>query len=81
MLVSLPIFMPILSSFHYCSSTIELDVRDGDASESSFIVQDCFGYPGCLFFQIKVDYFSFKVCEELCWDYDGDCIESIDCFW
>ncbi|KAL6065882.1 hypothetical protein STEG23_027406 [Scotinomys teguina] len=22
-----------------------------------------------------------KVCEELCWNIDGDCIESVDCFW
>ncbi|KAL6031771.1 hypothetical protein STEG23_010155 [Scotinomys teguina] len=22
-----------------------------------------------------------QVCEELCWDFDGDCIESVDCFW
>ena len=30
---------------HYSRSVIELDVRDADASRSSFIVQDCFDYP------------------------------------
>ena len=29
----------------------------------------------------KVDYCFLKVCEEFCWDFDGDSIESIDCFW
>jgi hypothetical protein len=24
---------------------------------------------------------SFHVFEELCWDFDGNCIESIDCLW
>ena len=73
--------MPVLSCFHYCSSVIELGVRDGDASGSSFIVHDCFSYPGFFGIPYEVDYCSFKVCEELCWDFDGDCIESIDCFW
>ena len=45
--------MPIPSYFHYCSSIIEPDVRDGNASGNSFIVQDCFGYPG-LFFHMKL---------------------------
>ncbi|KAL6089300.1 hypothetical protein STEG23_030049, partial [Scotinomys teguina] len=22
-----------------------------------------------------------QVCEELCWNFDGDCIESVDCIW
>ena len=60
LLVSLPVFMPILSSFHYCSSTIELDVRDGDASRSSFIIQDYFGYPGVFVFPYEVDYCSLR---------------------
>ena len=45
-LVNHSVFMPIPSCFYYCISIIELDVRDGDASGSSFIVQYCFGYPG-----------------------------------
>ena len=65
---------------HYCSSVIELDVTGGDASRSSFVVQDCFGLPGFFVFAYEVDYCSFNVCEELCWDFYGNCIESIDCF-
>ena len=40
-----------------------------------------FGYLRLFIFPYEVDYCSFKVCEELCWDFDGDCIEFIDCFW
>ena len=39
-----------------------------------FVVVDMFCFP------YVVDYCSFKVCEELHLDFDGDCIESIDCF-
>ena len=65
--------------FYYYSSIVELEVRDGDTS-SSFIVQDCFGYPVFFVFLYKVEYCSFKVCEELLWNFGGDCTESVDCF-
>ena len=65
-LFNLSVFMPVPSCFQYCSSVIEFDVRDGDTSRSSFIVQDCFGYRGFFVFPYEVDYCSFKVCEELC---------------
>ena len=45
-LVYLSIFEPIPSCFQDYSSVKELEVRGGDASRSSFIVQDSFGYPG-----------------------------------
>ena len=53
-LANLSVFMPILSCFHYCCSAIEFEVRDGNASRSSFTVKDCFGYPEFLFFHIKL---------------------------
>ena len=83
-LVQVSVSMPIPSCFHYWSSIIELVVWDGNASRSSFIIQDCFSYSGffvVVVFLHEVDYCSFQVCEELCWDLDGDCIESVDCFW
>ncbi|KAL6077012.1 hypothetical protein STEG23_008391, partial [Scotinomys teguina] len=30
---------------------------------------------------IQVENISFQVCEELSWDFDGDCIKSVDSFW
>ena len=73
-------FMPIASYFNYCSTVIELDVKDSDASGGSFIVQNCFDYSGFFVFPYEVDCCSFKVCEEFCRDFDGDCVEPIDCF-
>ena len=78
-LVYLSVFMPIPSCFPYCSSIVELDVRDDDVFRSFFIVQNCFGY--LFFFSYEIQYCSTKVCEGLCWDFDGDCMESVDCFW
>ena len=71
------VFMTIPDCFYYCSSIIEVNVRDGDTSRSSFFcVQECFGYPEFFVFPYEAEYFSFKVCE----DFGRDCIESIDCF-
>ena len=46
--------MPISNCFNYYSSVVELEVRDGDASRSSFIIQDCFVYSG-FFFHMKLN--------------------------
>ncbi|KAL6030233.1 hypothetical protein STEG23_011453 [Scotinomys teguina] len=35
----------------------------------------------CKSFLVMDSASSALVCEELCWDFDGDCIESIVCFW
>jgi len=37
-LINLCVFMPIPCAFYYYSSVVELDLRDGDASGSHFIV-------------------------------------------
>ena len=70
LLVYLSVFMPISSCFHYYSSIVELEVRDGDAFGYFFLVQDCFGYPGFFVFPNEIEYCSFEVCEELCWDFN-----------
>ena len=80
-LVLLSVFMPIPSCFHYSASIIEFEVRDGDTSRNSFIAQDCFGYPGFLVFPYEVEYCSFDVCKAFSWDFDRQCIESVDWFW
>ena len=86
-LVLLSVFMPVPGCVQYCSSVVEFEVRDCDASRSSFIVQDRFSYPVFVSwffpptFPFEVEYHSFDVCEEFCWDFDGHCIESVDCFW
>ena len=69
-LVLLSVLMPIPGCFPYCSS-VEFEVRDCDASRSSFIVQDCFDYSGFFAFPYEVEYRSFEVFEEFCPDFDG----------
>jgi hypothetical protein len=32
-------------------------------------------------FPYEIKNCSFKVCKELCWNFDGNCIECVDCFW
>ena len=34
-----------------------------------------------IFFPYDVKNCSFHISEELYWNFDEDCIESIDCFW
>ena len=58
-LVHVSVFMPILNFSHYYSSIVELEVRDGDTSRSSFLVQDCFSYPGFFVFPYEVEYCFF----------------------
>ena len=48
------VFVPIPSCFYYSSFIVELEVRECDASRCSFIFQGCFGYPGLLFFHMKL---------------------------
>jgi hypothetical protein len=33
------------------------------------------------FIQDEFSDYSFQIVEELSWNFDGDCIESADCFW
>lgn len=47
--------------FYYYNSIVDLEIRDGDTSRSSFIVQDCFSYPGLFVFPYKTEYCSFEV--------------------
>jgi hypothetical protein len=41
--------MPIPCSFYYYFFALQLEVRDGDTSRSSFIACSCFSCPGFLF--------------------------------
>ena len=45
----------------------------------SFIVENWFVYPR-FSFPYEDENCSLHVCKELCWNFHGDCIESVDCF-
>jgi hypothetical protein len=67
--------------FYHSCSVVKLEVRDGDSPGYSFIVKNCFRYSGFFAFPDEFEKLLFPCIEELCWDFDGDCIESIDCLW
>ena len=54
---------------------IELEIKNYDTYESSFIVQDCFSYPEFFFLYMKLNIVLLRsincVGIKLCWDFDG----------
>jgi hypothetical protein len=79
-LIYLSVSIPIPHHFYYYGSVVQLEISDGDTFRSSFIVHDCFSYPEFFVLSYEVENFNFKVCKELCWDFDGNYIGSVDCF-
>jgi hypothetical protein len=72
-LIDMPISLPIPFVFYCYYLVVHVEVRVSDSSRSSFIVENCFGYPEFLsffFFSYEVGNCSFHVCEELCWNLD-----------
>jgi len=68
------------SFYHYCS-VILLEFRGDDFPRSSFIVEDSFSYPGFFLFQMNLQIALSISIKELSCNFDGDCIECVDCFW
>ena len=64
----------------FICSAVLLEVQDSD-SPSSFTVENSFSYPGFFFISNEFENCCILLCEELSWNFDGDCIESVDCFW
>ena len=59
---------------------MQLEVRDDGCPRSSFIVKNCFPYLG-FFFPDEIENCSFHDFEELCWNFDGVFVKSVDYFW
>jgi hypothetical protein len=80
LLIYLSITIPVPCSFHYNYFVLQLKVRDGDFTRGSFIVESSFCYSRFSVISHEFVIFSFKLCEELSWNFDEDHIESVDCF-
>jgi hypothetical protein len=63
-LVSLPVSVPIPYRFYHYCSVIQFDIRDGDSSRRSFIVENSFSYPGIF---VIPNEFALSNYEELSW--------------
>jgi hypothetical protein len=49
--------------------------------EFLLLLRIVFHYTGVFVAPNELEDCSFCFCEELIWNFGGDCIESIDCFW
>jgi hypothetical protein len=77
--------MAVPCDFYFCYTEVQLDIRDGEMSRSSFIVQDYFSYPFfivfCFVFPYEIKYCSFKIYKLLHYNFDWDFGVSVDCIW
>jgi len=80
-LIYLSVSVPISYSFYDYCSVILPEVRDGDSPRSSFIVEYNFCYPEFLVIPNEFAKCSFYLYKGLSRNFDGDCIESVHCFW
>lgn len=78
--INISVFMSILCYFYYYSSVVQHKISNEGILRSSFIFQSCFIYLG-FFFPYEVDSFLFKVCEELCLNFNEYCIEFLCYFY
>lgn len=74
--LSLCLLCVIIILFYYYNSVVQFEIRDSDISCHSFFIQDCFGCPECVcVFPHEAKRCPLVISEELCWDFDEDCIE------
>ena len=73
-------FLFFVFFFYHNCSVVLLEVLDGFSTRSSFIVESRFCDPR--FFVIPDEFANcpFQLFEELIWNFDWDCIESVNCF-
>lgn len=79
-LINQTVFMPILHGFYYYIPVIYLEIRNGDISGYSFIIQYYFSYHGVSFVLFLLLHRKLSVgLKELSWNFDRDCVGSVGC--
>lgn len=76
-LINLSVFTSIPCRFYYYCSIVPLEIKGGDISRS-FIGHDCYSNLGPFVSPYEAEYYSFKICKELCWNFYGNCADSVD---
>jgi hypothetical protein len=79
--IYLSVTVPSPCSFYHNCSVVQLNVIHVDSNRSSFIVENIFFYPWFFIFPDGFANCPFYLSEKLSWNFDGDDIESVDCFW
>jgi hypothetical protein len=80
-LIYMSVFVPVPCSFYHNCSVVQPWVRHGDSTRGSFIFENSFCYPRFFLIPDELANCPFYLGEELSWNFDGDCIEFVDCFW
>ena len=78
LLFYMSVFMPRPHCFDYHSFIISFEIRKCDAMSVHF--QDCFDYLGSFVVPYQFQECFFYICKICHWDFNRDCIQSIDCF-
>jgi hypothetical protein len=81
-LILLPVTIPTPCSFYLKCSVVQLKVGMViPLLFFFFIVEDSFSSPRFFVIPDEFENGCFLICEELRCNLDGNCIESVDCFW
>ena len=81
LLVYMSVFMPVPHCFEYHSFVVSFEIKKWEASNFVLLFQDYFGYLGSL--EIPSEFWDgvFNFCKKKPhWNFDRNCIESVDCF-
>ena len=76
----MPISVPVPCSFQH--NSLECSLRSGVVipADVFLLLRMDFAVLGLSLFQMKL-HIALSNSEELGWNFDGDCIESVDCFF
>jgi hypothetical protein len=81
-LIYMSVAVPVPWSFYHNCSVVQPEVRHGDSTRGSLLLRIVFVILSFLLFQMNLQIgLSNSVKYWLSWSFDGDCIESVDCFW
>ena len=70
----------LIGSSCYHIPVVNLEIGNGDTSCISLIIQDCSKYPCFFVSPYEAENCLFNICEELCQNFEGNCVESVDFF-
>jgi hypothetical protein len=69
--------MLVFFYYYYYCSLLQLDIRNGNSPRSLFILVNCFGYTQIFVIPDEVE--NYSISEELSWNFNGVCIETVHC--
>jgi hypothetical protein len=79
-MIYMPVTVPIQYSFYHYCPVILLEVRDGNSPRCLLLLRIVLAILSFFVIPNEFENCSFYLYEELIWNFDGDCIESVHCF-